>query len=62
MVKLATGFCNVTLIFFGVPCHQQIADIHRYTIALLDAKAHGILHGEDIMRQWVEHFPSFANN
>jgi hypothetical protein len=46
---------------FGEPCHQWIANMYRYTIALLDAKAHGILHDEDIMHRWVEHFPTFAS-
>jgi hypothetical protein len=48
------------MLFFGNPCHQWIADIYRHTIALLDVKAHGILHGVDVMRQWVEQFPTFA--
>jgi hypothetical protein len=45
------------MLFFGEPCHQRIA---RHTIASLDAKAHGILHGADVMRQRVEHFPTFS--
>jgi hypothetical protein len=35
--------------FFGESCHQQIANIYRHTIASLDAKAHRILHGVDVM-------------
>ncbi len=27
----------------------------------MDAKAHGILHGVDVMHQWVEHFPIFSS-
>jgi hypothetical protein len=62
MVKLAMGFCNTTLCYyFGEPCHQPIADIYRHIIALLDDKAHGILHGVDVMHQWVEHFPTFSS-
>jgi hypothetical protein len=49
------------MFFFGEHCHQRIADIYRHAIALLDAKAHGILHGVDVMRQWVEHFPTFSS-
>jgi hypothetical protein len=62
MLKLAMGFCNTTLcFFFGEPCQQQIADIYHHTIALLDAKAEGILHGVNVMEQWVEHFPTLVS-
>jgi hypothetical protein len=62
MVKLETGFFNTTLCyFFGEPCHQRIVNIYQHTIASLDAKAHGILHGAEVMHQWVKHFPTFSS-
>jgi hypothetical protein len=61
MVKLATGFANTKLCsLFGEFRDQQISDIYRYTIGLLDSKVEMFLHGLACTEQWVEYFPDFA--
>ncbi len=61
MVRLVTGIANTKLCsLFGEFRDQQISDIYRYTIDLLDAKAESFVHVLNCMEQWVECFPDFA--